>query len=69
MLFTPEELQHILIRDLIKENYFQNDNFCKYMNSLFNFTIEDELIDNLEKEFVIKRKMKNSGKNLNFQII
>ena len=30
----------------------KNDNFTKYMNSLFNFTIEDELIDNLEKEFV-----------------
>ena len=69
MLFPPEELLHFLIGDLIKENYFQNDNFTKYMNSLFNFTIEDELIDNLEKEFVMKRKMKDSGKNLNFQII
>ena len=69
MIFPPEELLHFLIGDLIKENFFQNTNFYKYMYSLFNFRIEDELIDNLEKEFEQKKKMKGKGKNLNFQII
>lgn len=69
MIFPPEELLHFLIGDLIKENYFQNENFYKYMHSLFNFTIDDELIENLENEFKQKKKMPNLGKNLNFQII
>ena len=69
MIFPPEELLHFLIGDLIKESYFQNDNFYKYMHSLYNFRIEDELIENLEKEFEQKKQMPNNGKNLNFQII
>ena len=69
MIFPAEELLHFLIGDLIKESYFQNDNFYKYMHSLYNFRIEDELMENLEKEFEQKKQMPNNGKNLNFQII
>jgi hypothetical protein len=69
MIFPTEELLHFLIGDLIKETYFHNDNFYKYMHSLYNFRIEDELIENLEKEFEQKKQMPDGGKNLNFQII
>ena len=69
MIFPTEELLHFLIGDLIKESYFHNDNFYKYMHSLYNFRIEDELIENLEKEFEQKKQMPDGGKNLNFQII
>ena len=67
--FPSEELLHFLIGDIIKEDFFDNENFDKFMYILFNFKIEDELLKNLEKEFETKKKMPKLGKDLNFQII
>ena len=69
MIFPPEELLHFLIGDLIKENYFENSHLDKFMYPLFHFKIDDELIKKILKEFDMKKKMPNLGKNLNFQII
>ena len=69
MNFPSEELLHFLIGDIIKEDYFDNNNFDKFMYILFNFKIEDELLKSLEKEFEIKKKMPKLGKDLNFQVI
>ena len=69
LVFTTEELLHFLISDIIKESYFENDNYDKYMYNMFNFKIDDELINKIEKEIEIKKEMPNLGKNLNFQII
>ena len=69
IIFPPEELLHFLIGEVIKESFFDNENYNKFMYILINFKIEDKLLDNLEKEFEIKRNMPNKGKNLNFQIV
>ena len=69
IIFPPEELLHFLIGEVIKDSFFDNENYNKFMYILINFKIENKLIDNLEKEFEIKRKMPDKGKNLNFQII
>ena len=69
MNFPSEDLLHFLIGDIIKENFFDNENFDKFMYILYNFKIEDELLKNIEKEFEIKTKMPQLGKNLNFEII
>ena len=69
LVLCPEELIYFLISTIIKENYFQNENYDKFMYNMFNFKIEDELIKKIEKEIDIKNRMPNLGKNLKFQII
>jgi hypothetical protein len=69
LVLCPEELIYFLISTIIKENYFQNENYDKFMYNMFNFKIEDELIKRIEKEIDIKNRMPNLGTNLKFQII
>ena len=64
-----EKLLYFLNNDIIKEDYFGNDNFDGFMDIFSNFKIDDELIKSLEKEFDIKSKNLDKCKNLRFQII
>ena len=69
LVLSPEELIYLLISTIIKEDYFQNENYDKFMHNMHNFKIEDKLIKNIEKEIEIKQTMPDLGKNLKFQII
>ena len=69
MLFNSEEILRFLINDIIKENYFENSNFDRFMYISYNFKIDDMLIENIEKELDIKSKLPNIEKNPGFQII
>ena len=64
-----EKLLYFLNNDIIKGNYFKNENFDEFMNIFNNFKIDEELIKRIEKEFDIKSKNLNKCKNLRFQII
>ena len=69
MLFSSEEILRFLINDIIKENYFENNNYDKFMYIAYNFKIDDKLIENIEKELDIKTKLPNLEKNIGYQII
>ena len=69
MLFSSEEILRFLINDIIKENYFENNNYDRFMYITHNFKIDDKLIENIEKELEIKTKLPNFEKNLGYQII
>ena len=69
LLLISEEILHFLTSDILKEDFFENENFDKFIYIMLNFKIDDQLIQNIEKEIDIKRKMPDLGKNLNFQII
>ena len=64
-----EKLLYFLNNDIIKGNYFENENFDQFMHIFNSFKIDEELIKNLEKEFDIKSKNPDKCKNLRFQII
>ena len=51
MIYNDEALLNFLNKDIIKEKLFENENFNKFIH---NFKIDDELIENIEKEFDIK---------------
>ena len=69
MTLTYEDLLHFLINDITKSDFFQNENFENVMNITLNFKIEDSLMENLEKEFDIKKNAPSIGKKDSFQII
>ena len=69
MLFSAEEILRFLINDIIKESYFENDNYERFMYITYNFKIDDKLIENIEKELDIKSKLPNLEKILGSQII
>ena len=69
MTLTFEDLLHFLINDIVKSDFFQNENFDNVMDITLNFKIEDSLIENLDKEFDIKKSSPNVGKRDSFQII
>ena len=54
---TFENLLHFLITDIIKSNFFSNENFDKLMFITINFKIKGELISNIENEYEMKRKI------------
>ena len=64
-----EKLLYFLNNDIIKGNYFGNENLDEFMHIFNNFKIDEELIKSIEKEFDIKSKNKDKCKNLRFQII
>ena len=68
-VLISEEILHFLTTGILKENFFENENFDKFIYIMLNFKIDDQLIQNIEKEIDIKRKMPDLGKNLSFQII
>ena len=69
MLFSSEEILRFLINDIIKENYFENNNYDRFMYIAYNFKIDDKLIENIEMELDIKTKLPNLEKNIGYQII
>ena len=69
MQFNSEEILRFLITDIIKENYFDNNNYDRFMYITQNFKIDDKLIDNIDKEFEIRVNLPNIEKNLGFQTI
>jgi hypothetical protein len=58
-----EDLLHFLITDIIKSDFFDNEN----LNSLFyitiNFKIESGLIESIEKEYELKKKAPIGNQN------
>ena len=69
MKFNSEEILKFLINDIIKENYFENSNYDKFMYISYNFKIDDKLIENIEKELDVKSKLPNLEKNLGYQML
>ena len=59
MIYNDEELLNFLNKDIIKEKFFENENFNKFIH---NFKIDDELIENIEKEFDFKNRNLNIKK-------
>ena len=66
MQFNSEEILRFLITDIIKENYFDNNNLERFMYISYNFKIDDKLIDNIDREFEIRTKLPNIEKILDF---
>ena len=54
---TFENLLHFLITDLVKSEFFSNQNFDKLMFISINFKIQGKLISNIENEYEMKRKI------------
>ena len=52
-----ESLLHFLINDILKYDFFQNQNFDKLKNMFDSIKIESALIENLENEFEINEKL------------
>ena len=69
MKFNSEEILKFLINDIIKEDYFENSNYDKFMYISYNFKIDDKLIENIEKELDVKAKLPNLEKNLGYQML
>ena len=69
MQFNSEEILRFLINDIIKEDYFDNNNYDRFMYISYNFKIDDKLIENIEKELDIKTKLKKKKKNLGYQML
>ena len=49
-----EELLHFLINDVLKYDFFQNDNYDNLRNIYEKLKIENALIENLENEYALK---------------
>ena len=58
---TFENLLHFLITEIIKSDFFYNENFDKLMFITINFKIKGELISNIENEYEMKRKIPQIG--------
>ena len=54
MSLSFEELLRFLITDIPKSEFFQNSSYDNLMKSFLNIKIENELINNIEKEYQIK---------------
>jgi hypothetical protein len=63
------EILQFINNEIIKANFFENENFDNLMYIILTFEIKEQLIENIEKEIDIKREMPNLGKNMRFQII
>ena len=69
MSLNSEKLLSFLNNDIIKESFFENENFDNFMKEFNNFKIDEELIKSIEKEFDIKIKNPKISQKLRFQII
>ena len=57
-----DELLHFLVNDILKYDFFQNNNYDKLKKIYYSLKIESGLIENIEKEFEINEKMINGDK-------
>jgi len=69
MSLNSEELLSFLTSDIIKGNFFEDENFYKFMKEFNNFKIDEELIKSIEKEYDIKINNPKISQKLQFQII
>jgi hypothetical protein len=69
MQFNSEEILRFLITDIIKENYFDNNNYDRFMYISYNFKIDDKIIDNIDREFEDRVKLPKLEKILDFQAV
>ena len=53
-----EELLRFLINDILKYDFFQNENYDNLRNIYEKLKIENALIDNIESEYDLKEKDK-----------
>lgn len=68
-LSTSEEILQFIKNDVVKANFFENENIDGFTDLILNYDIDEQLIKNIEEEIDIKRKMPNKGKNMSFHII
>jgi hypothetical protein len=52
--YDSEELLHFLISDVLKDDFFQNENYDKLRNIYDELKIGKSLIQNIEKEYELK---------------
>ncbi len=52
--FDSEELLHFLISDVLKDDFFQNENYDNLRNLFDELKIGKPLIQNIEKEYELK---------------
>ena len=57
-----DQLVHYLNNDIVKSDFFKNENFKELMNISINFKISNNLINNLCKEFEMKENIINKNK-------
>ena len=57
-----DELIHYLNNDIIVSDFFKNDNFKELINISINFKISNKLINNLCKEYEMKKNIMNKKK-------
>ena len=58
-----EELLQFLMNDIVKSDYFSNNNFEKLMFITVNFKIEEELFKSIENEITIRNMIKEKLPN------
>ena len=64
MGLTFEELLQFLIGNILKSDFFQNENFDQLMRIKINFKIKSSLIADIENEYEMKKKLDKFGINL-----
>ena len=57
-----DELLHFLVNDILKYDFFQNNNYEKLRKIYFSLKIESGLIENIEKEYEINESMMKNEK-------
>ena len=63
---SSEDLLQFLINDIIKSDFFSNENFDTLMFISVNMNIEENLMLNIENEYEIKRKIQKQPFTLDF---
>jgi hypothetical protein len=67
-----EDLLQYLINDLIKSDFFYNDNWDKYLKIKQNIKIKSNLINNIESEMIqenktdLKKRESNNSEQFSF---
>ena len=62
MNLTFEELLHFLIGNILKSDFFQNENYDQLMQISINFKIKNSLISDIENEYEMKKKLAKFGR-------
>jgi hypothetical protein len=63
LTLSYEDLLHFLITDIIKSEFFDNENLNSLLNITINFKIEGELIKSIENEYELKKQAQIDNKN------
>ena len=52
-----DEVVNYIVHDLKKSEIFLEENFDKFVNYYKNFNFKDDLIDNLQEEYNLEKKI------------